>query len=350
MKKTISMLALAAAVLCSCDKDAECIPCEEGQKTATLSLSLGFEDPATKVTAYTASQDYEKQVNDVQVFLFDADGRINIYRNCGTDVSGITLSTTTGQKTVWAVVNGPDLSSVSSLSALTEWAVDLAANSTDKSKGFLMTGSASCNVLSSGSSATVNVSRLVSRIALQKVTNSIPEGYGAMTIDYVMLINVAGNEKISGGADISTWYNKMGRRDTSSDASHIIDGATYAASCPDLTFAAPGASVAHGAAHTPSIPYLMYCYPNPTTTDANGWSNSFTPRKTRLVMAATIGGTRYFYPVVIDAPARNKAYTVEMNITGLGSTDPDKMVEKGAATISVSVQEWLPGDAFEETI
>ena len=58
MKKTFSILALAAAVLCSCDKNADCVPCqkaEENQEPATLSVSLGFDDePQTRaVTAYT---------------------------------------------------------------------------------------------------------------------------------------------------------------------------------------------------------------------------------------------------------------------------------------------------------
>ena len=101
---------------------------------------------------------------------------------------------------------------------------------------------------------------------------------------------------------------------------------------------------------TPTTPYLFYCYPNSTTTDATGWSSSFTARKTRLVVAATIGGTKYYYPVVIDTPARNTAYTVELTITGLGSTDPDKPVQKGSITASVTVEGWASGAVYNETI
>ena len=61
MKKTLSIFALAAAVLCSCDKNADCIPCQEqeNQEPAMLNVSLGFEDePQTRaVTAYTTAQD-----------------------------------------------------------------------------------------------------------------------------------------------------------------------------------------------------------------------------------------------------------------------------------------------------
>ena len=353
MKKTFSILALAAAVLCSCDKNADCVPCqkaEENQEPATLSVSLGFDDPETRaVTAYTTAQDYEKAVNSVQILVFDASGKINMYKDAGTAVSDIQLSTTAGQKTVWAVVNGPDLSAVATLSALQTKAVDLADNSLTKTEGFVMAGSTSCTVSATGGTAAVTVSRLVSRVALQKVTNSLPSGYGALKIDNVTLINVVGNQNLAGNASIATWYNKMGRKDGGAQAD-IIDGSTNKASCPSLTFAAPAATVNNGAAHTPATPHLFYCYPNATSADANGWVSSFTARKTRLVVAATISGTKYYYPVTINTPERNKAYTVELTITGLGSTDPDQPVSKGAITASVTVQEWLPGTTYEETI
>ena len=353
MKKTFSILALAAAVLCSCDKNADCVPCqkaEENQEPATLSVSLGFDDPETRaVTAYTTAQDYEKAVNSVQILVFDASGKINMYKDAGTTVSDIQLSTTAGQKTVWAVVNGPDLSAVANLSALQAKAVDLADNSLTKTEGFVMAGSTSCTVSATGGTAAVTVSRLVSRVALQKVTNSLPSGYGALKIDNVTLINVVGNQNLAGNASIATWYNKMGRKDGGAQAD-IIDGSTNKASCPSLTFAAPAATVNNGAAHTPATPHLFYCYPNATSADANGWVSSFTARKTRLVVAATISGTKYYYPVTINTPERNKAYTVELTITGLGSTDPDQPVSKGAITASVTVQGWQTGATYEETI
>ena len=353
MKKTFSILALAAAVLCSCDKNADCVPCqnaEENQEPATLSVSLGFDDPETRaVTAYTTAQDYEKAVNSVQILVFDASGKINMYKDAGTTVSDIQLSTTAGQKTVWAVVNGPDLSTVATLSALQAKAVDLADNSLTKTEGFVMAGSTSCTVSATGGTAAVTVSRLVSRVALQKVTNSLPSGYGALKIDNVTLINVVGNQNLAGNASIATWYNKMGRKDGGAQAD-IIDGSTNKASCPSLTFVAPAATVNNGAAHTPATPHLFYCYPNATSADANGWVSSFTARKTRLVVAATISGTKYYYPVTINTPERNKAYTVELTITGLGSTDPDQPVSKGAITASVTVQGWQTGATYEETI
>jgi hypothetical protein len=213
-----------------------------------------------------------------------------------------------------------------------------------------MAGSTTCNVSGSTATVTIAVKRLVARVALQKITNSLPDSYGSLTVNNVMLINVAGNQNLECTASISTWYNKMGRKDGATAATQIIDGSTNAASCPTLTFSAPGASVANGAAHAPSTPHLFYCFPNSTSTDKTGFESTFTARKTRLVVAATINSTKYYYPVVINTPERNKAYTVELTITGLGSTDPDQPVSKGAITAAVTVQGWQSGATYEETI
>ena len=354
MKKTLLLMAAVAAMACSCDGDKDCIPCqkEEGQEqTATLQVSLDLEgEPQTRVTNYVTAQPYETAVNDVQIFVFDSKGALATYLDADTKTTGISINTIYGQKTVYAVVNGPDLSAITTQEELEHTAVDLGVNSTTTSKGFVMVGSNACNV--SGTTATVSISvkRLVARVALQKITNSLPDSYGSLTVNSVMLINVAGNQNLECTASISTWYNKMGRKDGATAATQIIDGSTNAASCPTLTFAAPGASVANGAAHAPSTPHLFYCFPNSTSTDKTGWESTFTARKTRLVVAATINSTKYYYPVVINTPERNKAYTVELTITGLGSTDPDQPVSKGAITAAVTVQGWQSGATYEETI
>ena len=350
MKKTLFIMAAVAAMACSCDKDADCEPCQEAQTKATLNVSLDFEDePQTRATSYVTAQTYETKVNDVQVLVFDSTGALNAYVDADTKTSGISISTTAGSKTVWAVVNGPDLSGITTLSALQGKAVDLGANSTTETTGFVMAGSTTCTVGSSASTASVAVKRLVARVALQKISNSLPASYGAITVNNVTLINVVGNQNLNGSASISTWYNKMGRENGGSEPA-IIDGINCFATCPTLTFKSVGSSVANGGSLTPTTPYLFYTYPNSTSTDATGWTSSFTARKTRLVVTATISGKKYYYPVVIDTPARNTAYTVELTITGLGSTDPDKPVVKGSINASVTVQGWSAGAVYEETI
>lgn len=354
MKKTFSIFALAAAVLCSCNKEDDRVIPQIGQieeASAVLNVSLGFEDDhRTKAEAYVEAQDYEVAVNKVQIFVFDADGQINMYKNAGTSTSDISINTTTGQKNVWAVVNGPDLQEILTEDELKAVAVDLGANSVDKATGFVMAGYKACDVTVAGATAEITVSRLVARVALDKVTNSLPEGYGAIVIDNVTLINVVGNQNIAGTADAQTWYNKMGRKDGGAEGD-IIDGSANKASCEALTFKASGESVANGAKLDPAVPYLFYSFPNSSTSGATGWVNPFTARESRLIIAATIKGQKYYYPVTLKQQLeRNKAYTVDLTITGLGSSDPDMPVEKGAITASVTVKGWETGATYSETI
>ena len=349
MKRIISCMIVFTALFSACNKKEDCTICYA--EPAVLDITLCLEqEPTTKATAYLSSQTYEKQVNNVQILVFDSSGALNIYKDVGTATSGISINTTTGPKTIWAVINGPSLASIKTLSALRNTAVDLGNNSTTASEGFVMSGSSEITVGSASTSVSIQVERLLSRVALQKITNSLPASYGTMTINNVCLTNVVGNQNLAGAATISTWYNKMGRKDGATTSSQIIDGATYLASHPTLTFKSVESSVASGASHTPTTPYLFYTFPNSTGNDVTGWATSFTARKTRLVVAATIGGKKYYYPVVIDTPSRNNAYTIELTITGLGSTDPDTPVVKGSVNASITVLGWTSGTVYEEII
>ena len=353
MKKTIPMMMAAAAIaLAACEKAPEAVP--EAGEGGVIAVSIAPQDgPETRaVSAYTAAQTYETQLNGVQVLVFGSDGKINAYKSLGASTSA-SLSVTSGAKTVYAVANGPDLSSVGTLSALEATALDLSANSTTASKGFVMAGKASCTVSSGTTNCSVAVSRLAARVALQSVTNKLPASYGALKVERVFLSNVVGNQNIAGSASASTWYNKEGRKDESSrNTSHIIDGSTYAASCPELTFKSVGSSVSNGASLTPSTPYLFYGYANSSTVAPAGFSTTFSAQRTVLVVAATVDSKLYYYPVVLDSSTleRNTTYTVGLTITGLGSDDPDKPVEKGSFSVSVSVDGWKTGATYDETI
>lgn len=362
MKKTSLLFAalMGMVALTSCNKDivSENIPdmpqeqVSEGQMILSLDFPEAIQTKA--VTAYTTAQTYESQVNSVQILVFDSAGKIDKYYNAGKTTSGISISTVTGAKTVWAVVNGPDLKACAKLSDLQATDLTLGGNnSITASTGFIMAGSASCTVGTSTVNCAITVSRFVSRVALVSVTNSLPASYGSLTVNCAYLSNVVGNQNMAGNASAATWYNKFGRADESTQvSSHIIDGSTYKASCPDLTYKSISGTAAVGASHTPSTPYLFYCFPNSSTTAPAAFSTSFAAQRTVLVVKATVGGTAYYYPVVLDdaAPARNSSYTVGLTITGPGSTDPNQPVAKGNMSASITVSPWASGAVYNETI
>ena len=47
---------------------------------------------------------------------------------------------------------------------------------------------------------------------------------------------------------------------------------------------------------------------------------------------------------------RNKTYTVGLTITGSGSDDPDKPVDKGSISVTLTVSGWAAGAVYDETI
>ncbi len=346
MKKEIIVLAVAAlfsAASCSLD---DCETCPDGISQARITLAVNTGDGEMTKAPYISSEPYESKVSDVQVLVFDSKGRLNAYKSSAS-TEKISMTTTYGVKTVWAVVNGPDLKAVKTLDALTSTVLDLSANKVSGGKGFVMTGSAEVNVDKADVPASVDVSRLTARVAICNIINKLPEAYSEMTIESIVLANVVGNQNISGTAAISTWYNKAGRED-GGNADSIIDGQDYTASCPELTFKKLGTEVLNG--QKLENTYCFYSYPNNTATDVPGWTNPFSKRKTRLIVTARIAGEKYYYPVVMESLERNKAYTVNMTITALGSTDPDKKVDKGTVTTTVNVLPWNTGAEYTTTI
>lgn len=352
MKKTITFLAaLCALMTVSCEKNHDEASLDDEQMGQMfLTVEIDDEVSTKAVTAYTEHLSYEKSANNLQILVFDTQGRLNAYHKDGNaDLTDVNITTTIGRKNVYAVINGPDLSGIKSHSALQAFNVALAENSLDSSVGFVMAGSAECQVLASSvATPVIKASRLVSRVALQKINNKVPSAYGSIKINSAVLANVAGNQNVLGNAAISTWYNKAGKN----ASGNIIDCSSVTADCASLTSELISKSVPCGYSLAMTSPYLFYCYPNSTTTDVQGWNGgSFSARKTRLVVSADINGTTYYYPITLTTPpARNTTYTVELTITGLGSTDPDKPVEKGSFSATVEIADWSTGEAYSEVI
>ena len=352
----ISVFLVAAALFVSCKIDETPFPSDDGEGFLTVSVKPSVNEEVTKaVTAYTTEQTYESQINTIQVLVFDtSSGLIAAYKNFGTSKTG-TISTTSGGKTVWAVVNGPDLSNIGSLTVLQNTPFDLSANSTTASAGFVMAGSNTCTV-SAGASApcTISVSRFAARVALVSVTNAVPSSMGHLTVEKIFLSNVVGNQNLAGDATPTIWYNKQGRKDeTTRSADHIINGTGYKASCESLTYKDVNPTIVdNGATHTPATPYLFYTYPNSSTTAPAGFTSTFNGERTVLTVLARVNGTDYYYPVVLDDAVveRNTAYTVGLTITGLGSTDPDTPVAKGSISATISVSGWTAGAVYNEEL
>ncbi len=348
MKRILCFIIIAAGLpFLSCTRGMSI--CEEDRQpmeTGMLIVNVAGGD-GTKA-AYTDETATEKKISNIQLLIFHEDGSLAYYKDMGTSLSEENIALTCGEKTVWAVANAPELSYVSSLPLLRSVSVELADHN-DPASDFIMAGS---NTVTVGVEPSVDVemSRFVSRIVLNKVTNALPEAAGKLTVENVYLSNVVGNQTLSEGSDRpSVWYNQMGRATDAVSSSAVIDGNTYQASAPKLTFKTIGRDVSPNAS-LPGIPYLLYSYPNDSASAVYGWSGGFTPRKTCLVVTASFGGNRYYYQLAVGPTVRNNTYSVDMTITGPGSDDPGKPVEKGSFNAVITTQSWQGKTEYTEII
>lgn len=336
MKRTLSIITIAALAFAAC----ACNEIEPAVTEATGSLILSITPDAisTKAASNTAAADYEKQVNSMEVYLFDAQG--NIAKKlalsdftAGTSSYFKSVDVPVGSYTVWAVANKS--LNATTMSDLESKSIVLGDNSTTAPAGFVMAGSNSVSLTASGASVSVEMSRFTGRVRLVSVTDNAPAG--AVAISGAFLENVVANQNIAGNAAISTWNNLAGRKNS--------NGAVATSSTADnaeLTFAAGN-----------SWPHSFYGFANATSTDqkGNGSLVSITAAKTRIVVYGTYNGEATYYPVTIDNFKRNNTYDISLVITGKGSSDPNVDPEKGALSVTVTVADWVSGqDAATYTI
>ena len=159
MKKTCIFLALALlAAACNKAQNVAEAPLASEDANGAIHLTITPEDgPLSKAgTAYSEQLGYETVLKRVQIFVFGPDGKIVSYyvnEPSQTPSLDVTMTTTPGPKTVWAVVNGPDLKSVATLTELESSAVDLKENGTTEAVGFIIISSGICLMMASSSAA-----------------------------------------------------------------------------------------------------------------------------------------------------------------------------------------------------
>lgn len=317
MKKTLLFVAITAVAF-SCTKELpkQSAPAESPAGLPAV-LTVSINAPETKVT--TADTENEAKVSSLDVFVFKAEGSGTVLDAYGssTTASSITLSATTGTRTIWAVVNadsGLNLSGVKSEAELKALVSSLANNTLSK---YVMTGSRS-TTLTSVNSVSVDVNRIAARVKLKKVTFSLPEAFEGKTqsVVRVYLTNVVGKITLGGAVPASPqWYSTTtlmesgGQRDLILNTWNATNGAT------------------------------LYCYPNSSSTQV-----------TKVVAEVMIDTHKYTYPIEIPNIASNTSYEInELVITRPGNpSNGDNTIDNGEndsisvkdVTFSISVKDW----------
>ena len=378
MKKALLFsAAFAAMVLVSCnrvDQPSDRVAGDSLPVKVTVSIKSPSELPETRVTGVTYAD--ESKVNSLQVFVFHDDER-EAYRNVSNSLQAL-VPATSGERTVWAIVNAPDLSEIMSLSALRAAATQLVDNSRDN---FVMTGSVTQELVDGGN-VPVTVKRIVSRVSLNKISTSLKD-YRAeysVKVSKIYMINVAADNKYDVGGAPSAWINRLG---WDSEAGEKADALLYEAlgeegagvivknnqytkegepvdedhAYNESTHKlADGVTVAVDNSHTKE--YVFYPYPNiyPVSGTPDTYADEWNPRGSLLVLEVTMyvgngdaialpnGATTGYYPIIMPALERNKTYIVEeIRITRLPGESPYKPIETGEAKVTIIVDEWEMG-------
>lgn len=307
--------ALAALALASCTREQADIDGKPVEVNVTI---LGT--APTRATGVTDAN--ESKVSNLQVYVFN-NGKLEDYQDAGAAMTA-QLTATSGERTVWALVNAPALKDVSTESELKAKVSQLGDNKTD---AFVMSGSTQ-QELKDGGTVPVTVKRIVSRVSIKKISTDFQYSLAqeTLTIDGIYLVNVAGDNTYAADGAPGTWVNQLGHKDSSLDAL-LYDKLT-------------STTVTNTKPYTKE--HVFYPYPNPTKDDV--YDAAWKPRHTLLVVEVTFEGKKGYYPVVLPVLERNKTYVIEeMVIRHRPGDVPYKPIETGDATVQITVNDWELG-------
>lgn len=312
----------AALMLSSCNKSIDStIQSGPDKLRFSLDVSLGgtLGQVETKVTGETATVSAaESKVNSLQVLVFRGDF-LDAYGK--SSAANVSVSCTEGSRTVYALVNAPDLSGVSTLTALKSKVVDLADNS---EASFVMVGNKTVEIPAS-EAVSIDVERLVSRVVVKSISRDFESPSLAslsFNVDKIYLVNAAGDAKLDLSGAPAKWYNE------GSDKSQVAA----------LLSDAPGTAIANKASY--STAHYFYTMPNPATS-----------KKTLLVIEATLGTQKYYYPVELPALENNCSYEIsKITVKRPGSDSPTDPVSSSSASFTVRVTPWETTTVDEEII
>ena len=331
MKIKIFSVAMLASALISCEKKESVIP-ESAKEKTSLEIMLVSEE--TKVSGTGGNE--EKGISDYQVLVYDMSSRmLEAYVTPDPAALIVNVQCTTGPKEVVVLANAPDVSGVVSFDAFLKTRSRLADNAVGS---LVMEGHASPDLTAAGGTINVDIRRVVSKVVLDAVNvNFESDAYDKMdfVLQKVYLTNVAGDKSyLADTADPSSWYNQIVRTQ-----SPEVDALVY----DEIS----GVNLKESKTYTAK--HHFYCYPNPYVDDTFA-SDHWSPRPTRLVLEAVLGGVHYYYPVSLPQLKQNTRYHVTLNIIRPGATSPEQDMDKYAATFKINIEEWKGPENVTETI
>lgn len=328
MKIRFIYTAAAVSVIAACSKTyVEELPQQDERQ---LKLTVNVSSGDTKVTGEVK----DDQIKSLQLFSFGSNDMLDGYSSV-SNLSEISVNVPPGHKIVHVLANAPALTDVKNYQDFKSRVSYLENNSSD---AMVMEGWDGADLRSADVTLTIPLKRFASRISLISIRNEMELGY-YQTLDISVvrayLINVAGDMEFTGAFKETIpapvlWHNKR-------EHTGELNG---------LTNSSIGTTLGYKESYT--TPHRLYCYANPTETDSS--AESWSARKTRLVVEAEIDGEKYFYPVNLPVLEQNTDYQVSLTITCPGSHHPDVPYSTNAAAVTIEVVGWKDGADVSATI
>lgn len=326
MKKIILYITTIFAALslpAGCEK-LPCRDCEEQEGLRRVTLHVGG-GAGTKVTGVTAEQ--EAAVRKCALYVFSSsDGRL-VGSWSGT--GGVFTVYLLDDKYDFVAVANKDNLPAGDVTrrALEGTPAPLAENAPGS---FVMTGSLTNHEVFADEKLTVEVQRLVAKVSY--VIRQRLEGSFAghpFVVDDIYMTNVAADGDLGATKAVSgKWYNPM-----------LFDPQTAAGYDYPIEMLRSGVTAEMAPGDTLASGDVFYIYPN--SAEDNHSKTEWTPRCTRLVVAAHLDGIPVYYAATIPVVLPNRHYHIDMTIKSRGSDHPEDLLDELA--LQVTVQCWENG-------
>ena len=350
--KKITLLSVATLTLlfaASCQKEQmkeNCLPEEKTEEQALLTIDISA--AATKASGSEhGNSANDAKINSLDILIFNneegtGNGRLEVYRNLSgsqlTNLSDIKITATTGAKKLFIIGNSHNGSTLKNITHYSDFEAVESSLLKENVRDFCMTYSCE-TTLAPVTEITAQLTRMVARVKLGTLkTNFTGTAFEGSSLNDVKiyLLNAHSNKLLHNGEapGNSTVFNYK-RAKTSDYENAEMEGILYETVNTPLT---PGNEITSK---------YFYCYENLLD------SETVSDRYTRLVIEGKLNGTTYYYPININREGfgyaattshkgvkRNASYSINCVISGIGSDNPDEIIENSAISVDITVTDW----------
>lgn len=327
---------IAMALLTSCGQD-ESQLVESNQK-ANLELFIQSATPSSRATAASVPAD-EGTINRVAIGVFKSDGSVDVIAEPTLTNKSCVIPCTSGSRTIVVVANAPQ-AYFAGVTKKTDFLSKTIAL-TQASNNLPMSGETAAAVtLVSGStvSASVIISRLVSRVTLKSIKTAFDQAGqyngASFSIDRIFMYNAKSTSTFEAIPTTTTLIS--GWDGSKVSVNSLIDQVSPAVAITSTPYATP---------------FYYYTFANDLGTIANA---------TKLVIGGQFKANSLatsetvYYPIVInkaqsgttinggasDGIKRNATYDLTATIKGKGTATPSEIIEPANLSLTVTVADW----------